>query len=90
MAVDDIASLNVAYEEEEKRSFLRYNLTALFFTLCGGRVLARRMSRSGQTALGPSRPSPPLGCVPRFAVMLDDWPTVSGSLIRVRKDLGGD
>jgi membrane protein len=30
-----IMSLNIAYEEEEKRSFLRYNLTALFFTLCG-------------------------------------------------------
>jgi membrane protein len=30
-----IMSLNIAYEEEEKRSLLRYNLTALFFTLCG-------------------------------------------------------
>lgn len=30
-----ITALNVAYEEEEKRSFLRFNLTAILFTLCG-------------------------------------------------------
>ncbi|MGE3293778.1 MAG: YihY/virulence factor BrkB family protein [Geminicoccaceae bacterium] len=30
-----IYALNVAYEEEEKRGLLRFNLTALFFTLCG-------------------------------------------------------
>jgi membrane protein len=28
-------ALNVAYEEHEKRGLLRFNLTALFFTLCG-------------------------------------------------------
>ena len=30
-----ITSLNIAYEEQEKRSFLRYNLQALLFTLGG-------------------------------------------------------
>jgi membrane protein len=30
-----IMSLNIAYEEEEKRGIVRYHLTALFFTLCG-------------------------------------------------------
>jgi membrane protein len=28
-------ALNVAYEEQEKRGLIRFNLTALFFTLCG-------------------------------------------------------
>jgi membrane protein len=37
-----MSALNVAYEEEEKRGLIRFNLTALFFTLCGilGVVLA--------------------------------------------------
>lgn len=30
-----MAALNVAYEEREKRGLVRYNATALFFTLCG-------------------------------------------------------
>lgn len=30
-----IVSLNAAYEEKEKRSLVRYQLTALLFTLCG-------------------------------------------------------
>jgi membrane protein len=30
-----MSALNVAYEEEEKRGLIRFNLTALFFTLCG-------------------------------------------------------
>jgi membrane protein len=30
-----MTALNVAYEESEKRGLIRYNLTALFFTLCG-------------------------------------------------------
>jgi membrane protein len=30
-----MAALNVAYEEPEKRGLIRFNLTALFFTLCG-------------------------------------------------------
>ena len=30
-----MSALNLAYEETEKRGFVRFNLTALFFTLCG-------------------------------------------------------
>ena len=30
-----MTALNVTYEEQEKRGLIRYNLTALFFTLCG-------------------------------------------------------
>ncbi len=30
-----MSALNTAYEEQEKRGLVRFNLTALFFTLCG-------------------------------------------------------
>jgi membrane protein len=66
-----IYALNVAYEEEEKRSLIRFNLTALFFTLCS--VVGAAISLALIVALPPILQLEALGPLGAIAARLASY-----------------
>ena len=74
-----IYALNVAYEEEEKRGLIRFNLTALFFTLCG--VMGVAVSLALIVALPPLLQLDALGTLGRIAARVVSYALLLGCVV---------